>query len=256
MLVQNPRIDLLPDGAPGPRRFKIKSAESEGRRSLVDGLLKSRYGFRGYKQVSLPTDQSVHRFTLVAIEDNETIGTITVACDGPQGLGAETAFAPEVREMRERKRRICEFTKLAIDPTIGTKRVLAALFHVAHIVAHRIRGFDTLLIEVNPRHARYYERMLGCQVLAAERHNPTVNAPAVLLMVEFSYIMKQIGEFGGQPERAASERSLYPFAFALSEEAAIISRMKARQTIAENRSADATHPTLAPSELQGGDIIT
>ncbi len=256
MLVQNPRIDLLPDGHPGPRRFKIKTAESGDRRGLIDSLLKSRYGFRGYNQVSLPTDQSVHRFTLVAIEDDETIGTITVAFDGPLGLSAETAFRPEVQALRDQNRRVCEFTKLAIDPTIGTKRVLAALFHVAHIVAHRLRGFDTLLIEVNPRHARYYERMLGCQVLAPERHNPTVNAPAVLLKADFSYIMKQIGEFGGQPERAAGERSLYPFAFTLAEEAAIISRMKARQLALQSRQADGGPATVTPSEFPGSDLIT
>ena len=256
MLVENPRIDLLPDGTAGPRRFKIKTAESGDRRSLVESLLKSRYAFRGYNQVSLPTDQSVHRFTLVAIEDDETIGTITVAFDGQQGLSSEGAFLPEVNALREQGRRICEFTKLAIDPTIGTKRVLAALFHVAHIVAHRIRGFDTLLIEVNPRHARYYERMLGCKVLAAERHNPTVNAPAVLLMAEFSYIMAQIGEFGGQPDRAAGERSLYPFAFALSEEASIISRMKARQSALQNRIAEGGRSARSSSGMQGIDVIT
>lgn len=30
-----------------------------------------------------------------------------------------------------------------------------------HIIAHRLNAFDDLLIEVNPRHVRYYERMLG-----------------------------------------------------------------------------------------------
>ena len=159
MLVSDPRIDLLPDGAAGPRRFKIKAADSEERRGMVNGLLKSRYGWRGYRDVTLPTDSAVHKFTLSAVEDEAIIGTITVSFDGPKRLSADDAFGPEVTLLRSQGRRICEFTKLAVDPTVGTKRVLAALFHVAYIVAHRIRGFDTLLIEVNPRHVRYYERM-------------------------------------------------------------------------------------------------
>ena len=48
-------------------------------------------------------------------------------------------------------------------------------------------------------------------------------------MIDFKYIMTQIGEFAGQPERAASERSLYPFAFTLAEEAGIIARLMGAQ---------------------------
>ncbi|WP_284618727.1 N-acyl amino acid synthase FeeM domain-containing protein [Aquabacterium humicola] len=237
MLVENPRIDLLPDGAPGPRRFKIKVADQKGRRGLVESLLKHRYAWRGYQQVSLPTDQSVHKFTLAAMENDQSIGTITVSFDGPNRLSADDAFPEEVQALRAQGRRLCEFTKLAVDPTTATKRVLAALFHVAYIVAHRIRGHDMLLIEVNPRHVRYYERMLGLKVIGSERLNRTVRAPAVLLAVDFAYILQQIGEFGGQPDRAANERSLFPFAFSLTEEASIMGRMQAVQALREQQLA-------------------
>ena len=244
-LVQDPRIDLLPDGPSGLRRFKIKTAESEDRRSHANSLLKHRYGWRGYKQVNLPTDQSVHKFTLSAVEGEATIGTITVSFDSPDGLSADDAFGPEVAQLRRDGHRICEFTKLAIDPELGTKRVLAALFHVAYIVAHRIRDHDMLLIEVNPRHARYYERMLGFNALTGQRHNASVNAPAVLLGVSFAYVMQQIGEYGGQPERASEVRSLYPVFFSLREEAVVISRMVDKQLIAQRRVTDTGDPSVA-----------
>lgn len=258
MLVQSPRIDLLPDGSAGPRRFKIKTADSQGRRGLVDNLLKNRYGWRGYKEVRLPTDQSVHRFTLVAVEDDSTIGTITVAMDGSENkLSVDDAFAPEINALRSQGRRICEFTKLAVDPTVGTKRVLATLFHVAYIVAHRIRGFDTLVIEVNPRHVRYYERMLGFRVLASERLNRSVNAPAVLLGVDFAYVMQQIGEMAGQPERLATERSLYPGFMSLSEEAGVLSRMLAKQAQVQRALDEAAAPAVPPpTDFQASDLLT
>ena len=256
MLVEDPRIDLLPDGPNGPRRFKIKTAESTERRSRVNSLLKDRYGWRGYQQVSLPTDPTVSRFTLTAVENELVIGTITVAFDNPGKLGADGAFATEVDQLRAQGRRIAEFTKLAIDPAVGTKRVLATLFHVAYIVAHRIRGHDMLVMEVNPRHVRYYERMLGCQILAGERINKSVNAPAVLLGAEFAYIMAQIGEFGGRPESAARERSLYPFALSLREEAAVISRMQAKQRIQDRRLTDTGHPSEAlPTDFGTTDLL-
>ena len=256
MLIRDPRIDLLPDGSTGQRRFKIKAAESDERRGMVNSLLKNRYGWRGYQQVTLPTDQSVHKFTLSAVEEEAIIGTITVSCDGPKRLSADDAFAQEVEALRAQGRRLCEFTKLAVDPTVGTKRVLAALFHVAYIVAHRIRGYDMLLIEVNPRHVRYYERMLGFTIKSEERMNRSVNAAAVLLSIEFSEVMKQIGIFGGQPELMATERSLYPGFFSLKEEASILSRMQAKQRLLDRRLTDTGHPsTMAPGDFGNTDLL-
>jgi hypothetical protein len=210
MLVEQPRIDLLPDGARLPRQFKIKSADSFVRRSSANLLLRHRYAWRGYQMVSLPKDQTANRITLTATEDDLTIGTITIGLDGPEGLASESVFRDCIDGLRADGRRVVEFTKLAIDPITGTKRVLAALFHVAYILAHRIRAYDTLVMEVNPRHVRYYERMLGARVLAEQRLNRTVNAPSVLLSIDFEYIHDQIGEFAGQPERSPSRCTRKP----------------------------------------------
>lgn len=254
MAVRSTDIGLLPDGPPGPRRFKIKTAEAEGLRGMVDHLLKSRYSWRGYRQVSLPTDQSVHRFTLAAIESEATIGTITVGFDGAHGISAESTFADEVAVLRAGGRRLCEFTKLAIDPMVGSKRVLAALFHVAYIVAYRIRHYDTLLIEVNPRHVGYYQRMLGMRVVANERINASVDAPSVLLCADFSYIMAQIGEYGGNPGRTDT-RSLYPFAFTLSEEAAIMAKLLRRQALYDQHREGPTSQGGPATDFSTTDIV-
>ena len=145
--------------------------------------------------------------------------------DGVEGLSSEDVFGPEIKAIRAQGRRIVEFTKLAIDPICGTKRVLAALFHVAYIVAHRLRGYDTLVMEVNPRHVRYYETMLGFKLVAAARHNPRVNAPAVLLALDLCHAEEQIRRFGGKPELSAVERSAYPHFFSSKDEAGIIGRL-------------------------------
>lgn len=218
-----------PQPAGGERVFRIRSADSFVYRREADQLLKQRYAWRGYHAVSLPSDQTTNRITLSATEGDETIGTITVALDGPDGLSAEDAFPEELAGLREQSLRVCEFTKLAIDPDTGSKRVLAALFHVAYIVAHRMRGYDVLVMEVNPRHVRYYERMLGARVIGEQRLNRFVNAPAVLLAITFEYIREQIATSGGQPELVPGDRSLYPFAFSRREEEGIIGRLMAAQ---------------------------
>jgi len=211
------------------RVFHIRSADTFVGRRAADSLLKERYAWRGYHAVSLPSDQTANRITLSAIEQDETIGTITVALDGPEGLSAEDAFADEVEALRADGQRVCEFTKLAIDPISGSKRVLAALFHVAYIVAHKIRGYDALVMEVNPRHVRYYQRMLGARVLGEQRLNRFVNAPAVLLSIPFDYIAEQIALFGGRSDLGADARSLYPFAFSDHQEQGILGRLMVAQ---------------------------
>jgi hypothetical protein len=131
-----------------------------------------------------------------------------------------------VHSLRSGGHRVCEFTKLAIDGAARSKRVLATLFHVAYLYAYRVMGFDCLLIEVNPRHVNYYSRILGFTVLASSRMNLRVNAPAVLMRLDFSHTAEQIARFGGQPQLSATERSLYPYSFSPEEEAGIVARIR------------------------------
>ena len=224
-------LDLAMAGHADGRHFKIRSADSYVSRQSASQLLKRRYGWRGYSVSSLPNDQTANRITFTATDNNATIGTITVGLDGIEGMNCEDVFEPEIAALRARGLRLCEFTKLAVDPVCSTKRVLAALFHVAYIVSHCIRRYDMLLMEVNPRHVRYYERMLGAHVVGEERFNLTVNAPAVLLALPFSHITEQIAKFAGRPELAANERTLYPFAFTAKEQAGIIARLMGAQPL-------------------------
>jgi hypothetical protein len=208
------------------RRFKIRAADSHGHRSSASILIERRYAWRGYRNASLPMETSANRITLNATEHDETIGTITIGLDGAEGLAVEGVFPDWVAQLRASGHRICEFTKLAMDPTVGSKRVIASLFHVAYILAHRIRGYDTLLIEVNPRHVAFYRRMLGCKVMGEARQNPRVDAPAVLLYLDLNHTREQIAKFGGQAELAIGERSLYPYAFSMEEERGIVRRLE------------------------------
>ena len=102
-LVEDPRIDLLPEGKACKRQFKIKTADSYERRSSVSLLLRNRYAWRGYQTVTLPTDQTANRITLTAMENHLTIGTITVGLDGSEGMASENVFGDIVKSFRDRK---------------------------------------------------------------------------------------------------------------------------------------------------------
>lgn len=231
MLQDQSEPDLGPhDDEVSRRLFKIRSADSSGQRGSASILINRMYGRRGYRSTPLPEQQLPTRITLVASDHHEvTIGTITIGFDSPAGLHADDPFGAETDGLRSAGRRICEFTKLAVDSVVRSKRVLASLFHVAYIFAYRTMGFDTLLIEVNPRHVRYYQRMLGFEPLGPQRLNRRVNAPAVLLSLDFSHAHDQIERYGGRPEYSLVERSLYPYFFSIQEEASIVGRLMRTQ---------------------------
>lgn len=206
--------------------IKIRAAQSAEQRHGASALIERRYAARGYRTTPVRHDDTVNKFTLTANDGDSTIGTLTVGFDSSDGLLADELFLHEIDALRAQGDEVCEFTKLALDTLVCSKRVLASLFHMAYIYAHRVKGFDTVLIEVNPRHVRYYQRMLGFEVQGPERLNRRVNAPAVLMSLDLFHAREQIRRFGGNPELAATERSLYPYFFGPSDEIAIVERLR------------------------------
>lgn len=211
--------------------FRIRAADSSGERSSASILIDKMYATRGYKTTPLPAESTPNLITLVASNHRSTIGTLTIGFDSGDGLLVDGLFPDEVDKLRDAGRTVCEFTKLAMDNVTRSKPVLAALFNVAYIYAHKIKDADNLLIEVNPRHVRYYRSMLGFTAIGPRRLNRRVNAPAVLLSLDLAYAREQINTLGGKPELAETCRSLYPFSFSSREEAGIIARL--RRTKAE-----------------------
>lgn len=95
----------------------------------------------------------------------------------------------------------------------------------ADLHAHRRARCERLVIEVNPRHVGFCRRCLGLIPLTAARHNPRVDAPAVLMSIDFATIREQIALWGGQPDRLASARSLYPLGWDEATEATMLARL-------------------------------
>lgn len=208
----------------GSRIVTIRAADSGGRRSSANILVHKMYATRGYTTSLAPQDAS-NLVTLIATDHDETIGTISVRFDSPEGLRAEELFPDEIRALRDEGRHLCEFTKLAMDHVVKSKRVLASLFHTAYIWAHRILDFDDVVIEVNPRHVLYYRKMLGFTVIGPERMNRRVNAPAVLMRLDFLLARRRVERWAGTAEQNPLERSLYPYFFSPAEEAGLIARL-------------------------------
>jgi hypothetical protein len=211
----------------GPRLVTLRAADTGGQRSSANILVHRMYATRGYKTSAANDEAEVKNLlTLIAIDGQETIGTLSLRFDDPaHGLLADELFREEINVLRAQGRGVCEFTKLAMDRVVKSKRVLASLFHTAYLWAHGVMGHDDVVIEVNPRHVLFYRKALGFTVMGPERLNRRVNAPGVLLRLELKHARQQIDLYAGRSDPDAGAHSLYPHFFSAKEEAGILNRL-------------------------------
>jgi hypothetical protein len=207
--------------------FKIRLAHDANRTREARFLVEKRYRDKGYQVSGLSGEQVCpERITLATYKGDEVIGTITVGFDTGHGLLVDELYGEEVDKLRQQGLHVCEFTKLAIDHKIASKRVIASLFQVASLYAVKIWGYTDIVIEVNPSHVPFYQRMLGFQPLGEERVCPRVGAPALLLRLDAAnYGTQMVEKFAGHPELSRQERSLYPYFMSPNEELAILARI-------------------------------
>ena len=211
-----------------PRNVAIRLVETRKKIEAACELVNDRYAWRGYgNSHHIPAD--AHHMTFTAEIDEEIVGTITLAVDSPSGLAIDKVFSAEVDAFRcMPDTRVCELTKFAFSSNIQSKELMAALFHIVFVYGSRAHGGTDLFIEVNPRHVRFYESMLGFQRLGCLRQNESVAAPAQLMWLKVAEIRDQIVRCGGTQRN--STRSLYPFFFSPNDEDGIYRRLVAAET--------------------------
>lgn len=192
----------------------------DGTHSAACDLINNRYNWRGYGSAhSIPANRN--HTTFVAEVDDDVIGTITLAVDSEEGLAIDRTFAEEAEQIRaESGVRMCELTKLAFDGQVRSKEVMAGLFHLAFIYGTSASDCTDLFIEVNPRHARFYEMMLGFCEVGLSKLNASVGAPAQLMRLKVDNIRRNICKMAGKAS-AAVAHSLYPYFFSLDDESQI-----------------------------------
>ncbi len=195
-------------------------------RHSAHSLVNRMYAAKGYTTATAPSDlPNPHRVTFVATEQDVTVGTITVGADGPAGLLVEEAFGDHVQRLRDEGVALCEFSKFAIDSVARSKKLLSSLMHAALIYARDVQGCHKVLIEVNPRHARFYEAVLGFKVLVQERHNARVNAPAVLMALDLEFADRRVAEARARG-REHARRSFYQGGFSHEEATGIANHLR------------------------------
>ena len=182
-----PRVGPTTDAGPAAPlpaiHYLIASTNDE--LAAARALVQDCYGRRGYDaaQGTLPTGET----TLLARIGDRVIGTLTVRCGTRVRLQAEAGFAEHVGALRRQGRRLVEYTRFAIDRDWSGRHDLAAeLIRRALLLGRVALGATDCVIEVNPRHMRYYQRQFGFTVQGPERTCSRVGAPARLLHLDMA----------------------------------------------------------------------
>ena len=166
----------------------------------------------GDGRVVSPHDAGPETFTLLA-EDAEgtAVGTVSLVFDSEKGLPCDEIYWLETSRLRTENRHMAEVTRLALRKDIADSReVLLRLFNLIYIYARRVRGYTDFVIEVHPRHAKYYQRALGFEKAGSEQKCPRVGgAPAVLARLDLAVPEREVRRVGGLGG-AIKGRSLYP----------------------------------------------
>lgn len=224
LCIPQPDTPLQSSEALRQQKLKIRLATSDVRRRTASMLIEKRYASRGYQTGELEEDPQ--RITVLVFMEERIVGTTTLGLDGPAGLMADSIYKAEIDTLRAEGRTVCELTKLAIDDEhVDSRHIVAVLFHLCKIYGQNIHRASDFVIEINPRHANFYKKLLGFKDFGPERTCPRVNAPAVLLRLELSYADDQIAKYGGLQKAATGIRSLYPYCFSKDDEMGIASRL-------------------------------
>ncbi len=216
----------FPPHASETRQFDIQVAHSPEHRESAGLLIDKMYTWRGYGRMALRHRESDRMTLVISDQDKRVIGTITIGVDSGLGLCADDVYREELGLLRGQGKKLCEYNGLAIETHVRSKRVLASLFHIAYLYPYAVLGCTDGVLEVNPRHERFYERMLGFTRMGPERICPRVGAPSVLLRTDFSYMTQQIEMLGGLMSRAGVDKSLYPYFFNSLDAVTILERLK------------------------------
>lgn len=138
----------------------------------------------------LPYHLSPQTQVFVGEHQGQVCGTISLVLDEGSGLPLEGVFRDSVQPIRDSGRRVAEFASLAIDPAYPQSKTKSFSQLTSTAVAFaRHHGVDELLAAVHPRHARFYQRVMGFRCLSdVVPYAGVLDHPAVLIAVSINEV--------------------------------------------------------------------
>lgn len=170
---------------------KIASTESEWRQAFE--LAATNYQARGYETPGAnrlrftPYHALPDTVILIAKHEDEVVATFSIVQDNELlGLPMEDAYAEEIAELRRKGRRLFEATTLA-DKGLNHREFMQVFLTLIKLSMqyHTYHGGDAYAIAVNPRHRKFYTKIVGFVPLGPLRTYAAVqDAPAEAFLLD------------------------------------------------------------------------
>mgnify|MGYP006375139841 CR=1 FL=1 len=89
-------------------------------------------------------------------------GTATLVVDGLSKIPAEKIYADELKQLRDSGCTLTEISRLVISPDYrNSKEIINLLFNYLLIYIQYVKGYNSLTIQVIPRHKQYCKTLLS-----------------------------------------------------------------------------------------------
>lgn len=205
---------------PAGRRLAMRLADTADDRADATRLLNRRFAWRGYgAEHHIPCGKS--HTTFLASQDDVVVGTVTLGVDSPRGLAVDAEFKDEIDVFRQTPGAfVCELVRFAFETDIPDQQNLAVLFHTVFLYCAANHGCTDVFIEVNPRHRRFYQCMIGFTPIGGLKTNAAVEAPSQLMWLNLAEMAANISSHRNNSDNSRS-RSLYPLFLNSAEEATV-----------------------------------
>lgn len=169
-------------------------ASTQEERAAAFELVYSAYLSRGIGRAN-PYEMRVTPFHLLettevlyAESGGEVVLTMTLIRDGNMGLPMESVYGQEVENLRCQGFALAEVSCLADRHALLEQSFLPVFVSLCHMIIQSAKrhGVGVLLAAMHPRHAQFYERVLGFEQFGGQKIYPSAaNRPAVAMMNNF-----------------------------------------------------------------------
>lgn len=199
------------------QRFKLKLS-SQGEQGQT-GMLLVKHAYVWGNTSITSFDRKPNKITLFMFFGETAIGTLTLRLDSPTGLDADQLYRREMDLLRHRGHKICEFTQMALDRNIRSKRVMASLFHLAYLYATKVHGCTDIMLESTARHVSFYQEKFGFSLFSKEKECPRAKSTAMLLRLPAEYVENMLNEVEALAAGNTTNQSKQIYAYFLNKNA-------------------------------------
>lgn len=205
--------------------YTVSIANSKNTRQMAYQLAYEVYLAKGYipknscKMLISNSDFIADTCTININDGTEIVASVTLNFQGKTNLPCQELYSEEIAPLINQNAKLVEITRLVIkEDHRHSNYLLAQLFQATFIYAYQIKNVSELVIEVNPRHVAFYQRLLGFSVLGGEKECERVNnAPAFLLHLDLNDVNKTLQNHYQNNLAEANKFKFFKFALPLEK---------------------------------------